>query len=315
MSQSRICVVVAVILPLVVTTFLLGDINWVGTAESEAAAKKSLLPIMFFINADAKDQAAPAMPKSFDDARVSRIISNCFIPVLLPPAVSTDILLKQLKVSKASGQRIVVATPRGKRVGVIAAEDLAKADKLVEELSRLFNDYRNNRFENTLKAVLKDESSKPADVAESLTIIERLRIGQADRAVAAQLKRDGIDETLRVQVYVTLAALSTKLSAETLLSEAMRDAAAVTALAKATPQAAEHLLAELDLKDKNRSITAYEAIIEICRIKDGKPREFWNSDDSAAQKAEFDRLKPEVAARAAAWREQNGLKRARAEDK
>ena len=99
---------------------------------------------------------------------------------------------------------------RGKKVGVITAEDLAKAAKLVEELNRLFDDYRNKRFENSLKALLEDKSTKPADVTESLTFIERLRIGRADKTVAAQLKRKNIDESLRLQVYVTLAALSTK---------------------------------------------------------------------------------------------------------
>ena len=315
MSRSCNCVVVAVILPLIATNSLSGDINWVDTADSESKSKQSLLPIVFFISAAAKDEAANTVPTSFEDARVSGIINNRFIPVLLPSAMSTKILLKQLEAPKASPPSILVATPRGKKVGVITAEDLAKAAKLAEELNRLFNDYRNKRFENILKALLEDKSTKPADVAESLTIIERLQIGRADKAVAAQLKRKNIDETLRIQVYVTLAALPTKVSAETLLSEAMRNTAAVAALAKATPQAAEHLLAELDLENKNRSIIAYEAIVKICEIKNRKPTEFWDSDDSAAQKAEFDRLGPEVAAKAAKWRKQNGLERGRAKDK
>jgi hypothetical protein len=287
------------------------QLQWLDSAgEGAAKAKETRWPLLFLVpRSDDDDEREVRIPEAFRDPIVSRIISEGFIAVRLRPSTTTQVLLKQLNSSNASPHSIVVATPAGRRVGAIAARDVADAAKLAEGLTELARAYRVGVYERDLKPAIEEPSASWAGVAEALQVVRSLRIAEADAGVAALLGRDDLDADIRGQIYTTLALLSTERAANALLDAAAKDEAAAAALAKCTPAGAEFLLQALDLERPDRLALAYAAIAKICAVEQAKPREFWDRADERARFEEIERIRKVVPPAAATWRKEHGVRR------
>ncbi|MCZ6806735.1 MAG: hypothetical protein O7F08_07265, partial [Deltaproteobacteria bacterium] len=138
---------------------------------------------------------------------------------------------------------------------------------------------------------------------ESLRLVKKLELSQADKAIAKLLDRKKLAGAVRSAAYDTLAALSTERAVGELLDAALQDTNAVDALRLCTPAGAAALLPALELADRERLVLAYDAVVAICSIGEPKPTEFWRGGDETSQQAEIDRIKVRISTCVQSWSE------------
>jgi hypothetical protein len=186
-------------------------------------------------------------------------------------------------------------------VGTIPPDEVAQPITLARELRRILASYGGKLYSEELKPVLEDKSAQPAAIKKALDEIAKFSVAAADEAVINLLDRKELDPALKPRVYRTLAELSTKRSVETLLDAASRDEAAAEALQKCTPAAVEPLLAALNAAKPKQLIAAYDAIVQICAIENGKPADFWDKSSEESRAKEIQRVSQAAAACARQW--------------
>ena len=283
-------------------------IPWIADIEKGMAeAKRAGLPVLFYLDTAGADvqESGDAYEQSFADQRVGAIVRTRFSPIRLRKSQITETMLEQMDAKDAAPYSIVVATPTGQLVGTIPASQVAKPDTLADQLVAMFRKYRTSVFESDLKPTLEDQSAKTAQIIESLELIEKLLIAEADSSVVQLLDRDQLTGDVRKRAYQTLAALSTKRSAQALLAAALRDEAAGAALSNCTPDAAEVLLPELDPAKPEVAVLVYNAVTRICEVDDVKPELFMEDAPEETQRQEIERVKRTVAEAARHWREEH----------
>lgn len=282
------------------------SVKWVDNSEAGvAAAQKSNLPILFLVlprsEAEATDKNETA--DSFKDPAVIRLVGERFVAVRLKRSREAEVLLKRLDASNAPDGSVVVATPSGAGVGVIAANDVQNAQRLVQKLAEAFAKYQAKVLADLVAPVLDNEDAKPEALLESLRLAKKLELSGADKAIMHLLDRKKLTDDVRSSVYDTLAALSTERAVAKLFDAALQDKKAADALRLCTPAGAAALLPALKLDDRKELALAYDVLITICSIDEAKPAAFWQDDDKKSQEAEIERIKALVSTCVQAGRE------------
>lgn len=305
-SSGTITVGLFVLLATNQVSALQASVKWIEDSEAGvAAAQKSTLPILFLVlpraapEAEDKNEAA----KSFDDPEVIRLVGERFVAVRLKRSREAEVLLKRLNASNAPDGSVVIATPRGAGVDIIATNDVKNAQRLAQKLAKAFGKYQAKVLADSVTPVLDNEDAKPEALLESLRLVKKLGLSGADKAIADLLDRKSLTDEVRASVYGTLAALSTERAVGRLFDAALQDTKAADALRLCTPAGATALLPALELNDRKRLALAYDVLVTICSIDEAKPAAFWQDDDKASQKAEIERIKARVAICVQAGRE------------
>jgi hypothetical protein len=279
-------------------------IEWLTDPDvGYAEAKKAELPILLYLDAHPADEEASdeAQETALAHPLVARVARGRFVAIRLRHASITQTLMQQMQVTDAEPFGIVAATPNGTWVGTIPPDEVAQPITLARELRRILASYGGKLYSEELKPVLEDKSAQPAAIKKALDEIAKFSVAAADEAVINLLDRKELDPALKPRVYRTLAELSTKRSVETLLDAASRDEAAAEALQKCTPAAVEPLLAALNAAKPKQLIAAYDAIVQICAIENGKPADFWDKSSEESRAKEIQRVSQAAAACARQW--------------
>lgn len=305
-SSGMITVGLFVLLATNHVSALQASINWIEDSEAGvAAAQKSTLPILFLVlprpEPEAKDKNEAA--ESFDDPAVIRLVGERFVAVRLKRSREAEVLLKRLNAANAADGSVVIATPRGVGVDIIATNDVQNAERLAQKLEEAFGKYQAKILANLVAPILDNEDAKPEALLESLRLVKKLGLSGADKAIADLLDRKNLTDDVRASVYDTLAALSTERAIHRLFDAALQDTKAADALRLCTPTGATALLPALKLGDRKRLALAYDVLVTICSIDEAKPAAFWQDDDKTSQKAEIERIKARVATCVQAGRE------------
>jgi hypothetical protein len=283
-------------------------IQWIETPERGVAmAKRTQRPLLFYVPGDSDSDDSDledAQQRSFRDARIRTFVRERYIPVRLTRSNATRQLLSELNVTTGFGMFLLVVTPDGNVVGRIGPSVVAQQPQLLEALVTRFREYRDKLLADQLAPQLENKTLDDGQVRRALAKIREFLILTADDTVAALLQRPDLDDALRSDVYQTLSTLSTKASAEALLTAAATDEAAQRVLKRCTPAAAEHMLPALIDDDGRLRWHVYEAVAAICDIDDTKSRRFWQIADSERTQREIDRVTRRVQQSARAWREQ-----------
>lgn len=285
------------------------SVVWFDDGEDGvAAAQKASLPVLFLILPPSEKSAAPGdmSMESFNDPAVMRLLSRRFVAVHLERSTATEVLLKRLDALDASDGSAVIATPRGGRVDLIVTDDVRDAKRLAQRLAEAFGKYQAKVLADSVTPVLGNPGAKPEAVLESLRLVKKLDLSEADKSIVELLGHKKLTDAVRSSAYDTLAALSTERAVGGLLDAALQDGKAVDALRLCTPAGATALVPALKLGDRERLVLVYDAMIAICSIDEAKPAAFWQSRDMKPQQAEIDRVKAEVSTCVEAWRESQG---------
>lgn len=282
------------------------SVVWIDDGEAGvAAAQKSSLPILFLIlpPSDKPSATADKSKESFNDAAVIRLVSRRFIAVHLERSNAADVLLKRLDAPNVLDGSAVIATPGGGGVDIIATDDVQDAQRLAKRLAEAFGKYQAKVLADSVAPTLGNRDAKPKALLESLRLVKKLELSEADKAIAKLLDRKKLAAAVRSAAYDTLAALSTERAVAELLDAALQDMKAVDALRLCTPAGAAALLSALKLDDRERLVLAYDTLIAICSIGEAKPAEFWQGGNETSQEAEIDRIKVRIATCVQSWRE------------
>ena len=305
----RRTIVMAGLLALVIPIALNAQaVPWIADVEKGMAdAKRVGLPVLFYLDTAGADvqESGDEYEQSFTDQRVGAVVRGRFVPVRLRKSQITETMLEQMEAKDAAPYSIVVATPTGHLVGTIPAGQVAKPDALADQLMAMFRKYGTSVFERDLKPVLEDLSAKTDQMIKSLELIDRLLIAEADLSVVQLLDREQLPDDVRKRAYQTLAALSTKRSAQALLAAALHDEAAAAALSNCTPDAAETLLPDLDPAKPDVANLVYSAVTRICELDAVRPELFIEDAPEEAQRQEIERVKRAVTQAAHRWREEH----------
>jgi len=281
------------------------SVQWLSNAKQGVSKAKSTgLPIMFYITGSRRDadDLKKAQDQAFRDPLVRAMVRERFIPVRLPLSTTTRDLLAQMNVPGAAQFSIVVATSKGRSVGIIGPAQIRNPRMLVQQMTTLFRKYRKEMFDTELKPKLEKADARPGDLIKALRVIDKFVIPEADETVAKLLERDKLTKTVKKEIYDTLATLSTQRSVEALLEVITQDKLAATALGKCTPAAAEQMLPDLDPERPGRFQVVYDAVTKICKIKGTKSQGFFQNKDAALINKEIERVKGEVVKAAESWR-------------
>lgn len=281
-------------------------INWNRDPKSAIAqARKTDLPLMVYVLASERyrdDQIDREHGRTFRDPRV-QAKARYFIPLRLSRSQHREIL-GDFGFGQRANMEMSFVTPDGEQLGKASAGVIANNEQFARTLGEMFDRYARKLFNDKLKPKLEDEQARPNDQVIALRAIENLRIKMADDSVLKLLERERLAGSVRKQAYDTLAALATKKSVAALLELAREseDRAALAALRKAPPPAAEELLPELKAATDEFDFVVYDTIAEICRIKDAKPARFFENYDEAARQEEIDRVSAIAKETADRWR-------------
>jgi hypothetical protein len=285
-------------------------IQWLGDPQAGVAtAKRTLRPVLFYIPGALEDRRSDikrAQDEAFAVPMVRDIADRCFVPIRLEPSSDHLQMLGDMGAPTTYGLYLAVVTPGGKLVGIVTPSDAADAKTLVTRLVALFSSYRHELYEQEIKPVLERDDARPPEIERVLGIVFEFRIAEADAAVLKLLERPQFAQTLRHDVYQTLATLSTPLAVQAVLDAAVTDRAAANALTQCTPVGTENMLPALTPGGSERAWLAYKTITQVNNIPDRKIRAFWKEADEAKQNAEIERVSKLTKERAARWREEGG---------
>jgi hypothetical protein len=287
------------------------SVKWARNAQQAIAqAKKSKLPLMFFIEGDSqrRDQRLDDdRRKAFKDQRVI-YASRRFVSANVVRSDSRlRSLFAKLQVPAQANMMAVFATPDGVKIDSFSA--VHQPDTFAQKMTLVFNAYRNRLFDNEIKAVLNDRKTKTATIKKALKVIEKFDIVKADAAVIAVLDRWKSDLAVSKQGFAALAALSTKPCVDYLFAKAAtgrHGQAAAAALAKCTPEAAELMLPMLKDDDPDTMLLAYNTVTKICKVKKPKPDRFWTGKNENLKRKELDRVRKTVEKSASRWKDSYG---------
>jgi len=282
-------------------------IQWSSDLRAGVArAQRTLHPILFYVSGDRDNDDNDLdnlQKRALRDRLVKAIVDARYVALRLPRSNQNKELLRTLGAPVGFGAYLLVVTPEGKRVALIPPFSVADPEKLVELLTSAFHEYRGGLFDKQIRPVLEDEEASATNVRRALSLVREFIIVQADDAIIELLQREDLDKGLRKSAYDTLARISTKKGVKELFEAALTDEDAAAALRKCTPTAAEQMLDELDWREPERMLVAYNAVTRICHITGTKPARFWESADGRKKLDELDRVRDLVRKEAAEWEE------------
>jgi hypothetical protein len=287
-------------------------VEWIeGIEQGVAQSKQTQRPILFYLIPRGEDSTdlLDKQQQSFRDPLVAGIIRERFIAIQMPKSTLARTLLEQMGAADATPLSIVVSTPGPKLVGMISAEEIIEPQVLAQKLTELFRTYRSDLFRKQLQPILTDENASAEKVASALQLVEEFLITEADDAVVELLTREKLSALIKERTYKTLAALSTPRGTGALLRAALEDEAAKEALTQCTPAAAETLVSALDPKDMDRHAVAYEALVQIFKIENPRPADFWKNAEKKLATQEIERVKKIATEAAERWRQEHAAYR------
>lgn len=283
-------------------------LRWSTNVEQGiAAAKKSRLPLMFYIvggsasrDEDGED-VERAQRRAFADPRVARL-SERFVPVQLSRSRHADII-KQWEIPREADLWIVYTTPDGKKLDVSDAAGASSATGLADKMSIVFRRYRDSLFDTEAAATLEAKDASEEDLLAALELVKKFNILSADLRLVELAKREDLPDGVRQETYAALAQLSTPPAAKFLLERAATDPQAAAVLAKCNPIGAEAMLDAVGGEDPAMHLIAYDAVVKICKLKNPKADRFWEGRNERVKQEEIERVQKQVRETARKWRE------------
>jgi len=286
-----------------------GGIKWqTDPEEAVALAKKTQLPLMFYVLAssdDRDDKLETRQRKALADPRVIEL-SKRFVPVRLSRSRHRD-LLKQIGLDQTANMEIAFTAPDGEALDrPLSAGGVANADSLAQKMGLVFNFHRQRVFDRELRPILENTDARPAELRTALERIREMTIVGADTSVAALLDRKGLDPKLASVCCDVLAHLSSKISVGKLLERsAAGDRDATEALGSCTPAAAEAMMEQLRDSGGSVRLDVYRAVGKICRIKSLKPDKWWTSAKDPLKEKEIERVTALAREASKRWQAEN----------
>lgn len=275
--------------------------------QAVATAQKQHRPLMGYVlrsSSNRDEDLERDQKRAFNDPRVQQLAKR-YVPVKMSMSQQRDVL-KKWGLRDDANLYIVFATPMGDVIDTLSPSGVANVEAVVQKMSRCYQIYRKQVYEKDLKDKLEGDSTSTADAVKALTLIQQMDLIEADASVVKLLDRKNLDKKLSNEVYETMAKLSTKTTVSKLMELAKNnDAAASKALLQCNPGAAEFIAPSLTSTDEHEKITAYMAVVKICKIKDGKPEKFFTGKNQRIIEEEVQRVKKMAEKTAARWKEQN----------
>jgi len=285
----------------------IGSINWSTNVEQGVAlAKRNNVPIMFYVlsGSDDRDNDIERDHRaSFADPRVFEL-SKKFVTLHMSRSRYRD-QLTQWGLPFSSNMIIVFTKPDGTMIDTLSVGGVAQPQSLAQKMALVFNKFRTDLFENEIKPVLTADPLNEGDVRKGLKIIDAYTILAADQDLIAFLERDGVSPALKLDVYESLALLSTPASLKALLTAAEEDPKVAKLLEKCTPDAADRMLEQMTLENPKPAMffAVYNAVTKICRVKSPKPERFWSGPNANLKTEELERVREIVRETARRWRD------------
>jgi hypothetical protein len=283
------------------------SIQWMqDVQEGVSLARKTKRPLAFYVIGRTKDRpnVENEHRRSFQDRTVLRV-ARYFVTVRLLRSQHLDLIRQWQGVNENANLDIVFTRPDGRELGAISAGGVAQPDSLAQSMYNALTLYRQQLYDEELRARIEDGQTPPAELRDALRLVNELLVLNADQGLARLVQRESLEPGLRKQAYEVLAELSTPTAVQALRERAASDPLAADALGRCTPAAAERLLEDLDSEDAGRHLLAYKAVTKICRIRNVKPDGFWEGANEKLRSDEIQRVRELVSAAAKRWSLEN----------
>lgn len=308
---------IALVLASVATATVVGQnkgIPWIRDLEKGIAlAKKTDRPLMFYVEGETRttdDQRSYSddIRKAFQNQQVLYATRN-FVPVtVVRSRGDLKKFFENLRVGEGVTQQIVFATPAGERIDDFRAWD--QPGSLAQKASLVFRGYRKQLFDAQIKPKLEDKKTTPTELKKALKQVEDFSIVEADQSLIGLLQNARLDAEAHKMALSALAECSTPAAVEFLLKQSVSPeksaAAALAALEKCTPGAAKEMLKAFNGDDAPLKLSAYKAMVKICKIPNPKPDKFWEGKADKPLADEEARVRKEVEKNADRWQKNYG---------